>query len=55
MTKEELKDVDTSQLVEEVHVRIDALLELLEEKGLITEKEYVEKLNTILNKEEESQ
>lgn len=55
MAKEEIKDVDTPQLVDEVHLRIDALLELLEEKGLITEKEYLEKLDEVLDKQEDAQ
>ena len=50
MAKEEI-DVDTTQLVDEVHVRIDALLELLEEKGLISEAEYVKKIDEVLERE----
>ncbi len=44
-------EVNTQDLVEEVHIRIDALLELLEEKGLITEREYLKKLDELLQEE----
>lgn len=53
MTNEETIDVDMTQVVDEVHLRLDALLELLEEKGLITEAEYVKKLDELLDFEEE--
>lgn len=53
MANEETIDVDMTQLVDEVHLRLDALLELLEEKGLISEAEYVKKLDELLNVEDE--
>lgn len=53
MANEETTDVDMTQLVDEVHLRLDALLELLEEKGLISEAEYVKKLDELLNVEDE--
>ena len=45
-------EVDSYDLIEEVHLRIDALLELLEEKGLIKEHEYIKKLDELLEEEE---
>lgn len=39
--------VDNLDLIEEVHLRIDALIEILEKKGLITEEEYLKKIQEI--------
>jgi hypothetical protein len=50
--KDEIVANDSYDLIEEVHTRIDALLELLEEKGLVYEAEMVKKLEEMATKEE---
>ena len=46
--KTETIDVENTELVEEVHERIDALLQILIEKELISQHEYDNKLKEIL-------
>lgn len=52
--KEEITVNDNYDLIEEVHARIDALLELLEEKGLVYEAEMVKKLEDIASRADKS-
>lgn len=40
MADKEFIDVDNTDMVEEVHDRIDALIEVLEKKGIMTKEEF---------------
>ena len=51
--KKDIIDVDSLEMIEEVHQRLDALLELLEEKGLINEAQYAKKLEEVFSREDE--
>jgi hypothetical protein len=53
--KEEIVSNDSYDLIDEVHTRIDALLELLEEKGLVYEAEVVKKIEEISSRTENSE
>lgn len=46
--KTEIIDVEETELVEEVHERIDVLISILKEKGILGEKEYENKLKDFL-------
>lgn len=52
MVQEDI-EVTELDLIYEAHDRVDALLELLIEKGIITEEEYESKLEELLNREED--
>lgn len=51
MAKEEI-EVTEMDLIFEAHDRLDAMLELLIEKGVITQKEYEDKLDDIFDRNE---
>lgn len=48
--KEEIVVNDNYDLIEEVHTRIDALAELLEEKGILYEGELLKKIEEIASR-----
>ncbi len=50
--KEEIEVNDNYDLIEEVHIRIDALVELLEKKGILYEGELLKKIEEITSREE---
>ena len=54
-SKKDREEVDNIELVEEVHDRLDALLYLLEKKGVINEGEYSKELEEIYNKRENNE
>jgi hypothetical protein len=47
---EEFNEVNELDIIYEAHDRIDALIELLIEKGIFTQKEYEKKLDEIFEK-----
>ncbi len=54
MAKDEYVDVDELEMIEEVHNRIDVLLDLLEEKGVLTKAQYEARLEKFYESKEKS-
>lgn len=52
MTQEDI-EVTELDIIYEAHDRLDALLELLVEKGVISEEEYENKLEEVIQRNEE--
>lgn len=48
MRRREEIDVDVTELVQEVHDRLDLLITLLDEKGVLAEKEYLMRMQQYL-------